>query len=96
VVEKIEVMGEKDGVDMKYSYMMIDFYDEEKGLTAFQRATCYPISIVTQMVGRGDIKEKGVIHCGKIGWNRELAKNFFSELAKRNLVINESVTTPLS
>jgi len=96
VVEKIEVIGEKDGVDMEYSYMMIDFYDEDKGLTAFQRATCYPISIVTQMVGRGDIKEKGVIHCGEIGWNRELAKRFFSELAKRNLIINESVTTPLS
>jgi lysine 6-dehydrogenase len=96
VVEKIEVIGEKDGVDMKYSYLMIDFYDEDKGLTAFQRATCYPISIVSQMIGRGDIKEKGVIHCGKIGWNRELAKKFFSELAKRNLIINESVTTPLS
>jgi lysine 6-dehydrogenase len=96
VVEKIEAVGEKDGVDMKYSYLMIDFYDEDKGLTAFQRATCYPISIVSQMIGRGDIKEKGVIHCGKIGWNRELAKKFFSELAKRNLIINETVTTPLS
>ncbi|NIQ05190.1 MAG: hypothetical protein GWO20_05540 [Candidatus Korarchaeota archaeon] len=48
------------------------------------------------MVGRGDIKEKGVIHCGKIGWNRKLAEKFFSELAKRNLIVNESVTTPLS
>ncbi len=96
VVEKIEVIGEKDGVDMKYSYLLIDFYDEDKGLAAFQRTTCYPISIVSQMIGRGDIKEKGVIHCGKIGWNRELAKKFFAELAKRNLIINESVTTPLS
>jgi len=96
VVEKIEVMGEKDGVDMKYSYLMIVFYDENKGLSAFQKTTCYPISIVSQMIGRGDIKEKGVIHCGKIGWNRELANKFFSELGKRNLVFNESVTTPLS
>ncbi len=96
VAEKIEVIGEKDGVNTKYSYLMIDFYDENKGLTAFQRATGYPISIVSQMIGRGDIKEKGVIHCGKIGWNTELAKKFFSELAKRNLIINESVTTPLS
>jgi len=96
VAEKIEVVGEKDGVDMKYSYLMIDFYDEDKGLTAFQRATSYPNSIVTQMIGRGDIKERGVMHCGRIGWNRELAKKFFSELAKRNLIINESVTTPLS
>ncbi len=30
------------------------------------------------------------------GWNTELAKKFFSELAKRNLIINEAVTTPLS
>ena len=96
VVEKIEVTGEKDGVDMKYSYLLTAFYDEDKDLAAFQRTTCYPISIVSQMIGRGDIKEKGVIHCGKIGWNTELAKKFFAELAKRNLIINESVTTPLS
>jgi lysine 6-dehydrogenase len=96
VVEKVEVIGEKDGVDTKCSYLIMDFYDEEKGLTAFQRSTCYPNSIVTQMVGRGDIKEKGVIHCGKIGWNRKLAEKFFSELAKRKLIVNESVTTPLS
>ncbi|MFB0501459.1 MAG: saccharopine dehydrogenase family protein [Candidatus Bathyarchaeia archaeon] len=96
VAEKIEVIGEKDGAKTKYSYLMIDFYDENKGLTAFQRATGYPISIVSQMIGRGDIKKKGVIHCGKLGWNTELAKKFFSELAKRNLIINESVTTPLS
>ena len=96
VVEKIEVIGEKDGVDMKYSYLLTAFYDEDKDLAAFQRTTCYPISIVSQMIGRGDIEEKGVIHCGKIGWNTELAKKFFAELAKRDLVINESVTTPLS
>jgi lysine 6-dehydrogenase len=95
VIEKIEVTGEKDGVDMEYSYLLTAFYDEDKDLAAFQRTTCYPISIVSQMVGRGDIKEKGVIHCGKIGWNTEHAKKFFAELAKRGLIINESVTTPL-
>ena len=47
VIEKIEVTGKKDGVDMKYSYLLTAFYDEDKKLAAFQRTTCYPISIVS-------------------------------------------------
>jgi len=34
------------------------------------------------MIARGDIKEKGVIHAGKIGWYPQLAKPFFFELKR--------------
>ena len=47
------------------------------------------------MIGRGEIKEKGVVNAGLIGWNTENAKKFFSELKKKNIVFTESVTKPL-
>jgi len=96
VVMRVHVTGEKNGEKIAYAYELIDFYDEENETTAMARTTSYPCSIVTQMIGRGDIKEKGVIHAGKIGWNPKLAKSFFSELAKRNININETLTHPLS
>jgi len=93
VVQRVHVIGEKNGEKTTYAYEFMDFYDKENDITAMARTTAYPCSIVTQMIARGDIKEKGVIHAGKIGWNLQLAENFFSELAKRGIHINEAVTT---
>ena len=92
VVQRVHVIGEKNGEKITYAYEFIDFYDEENDITAMARTTAYPCSIVAQIVARGDIKEKGVIHAGKIGWNLQLAETFFFELAKRGVYINETVT----
>jgi len=86
------VIGEKNGEKTTYAYEFMDFYDKENDTTAMARTTAYPCSIIAQMIARGDIKEKGVIHAGKIGWNPQLAETFFSELAKRGIHINETVT----
>jgi len=93
VVQRVHVIGEKNGEKTTYSYEFMDFYDEEEGITAMARTTAYPCSIVTQMIARGSIKEKGVIHAGKIGWHPQLAKAFLSELKKRNIHIHETVRT---
>ncbi len=91
VVQRVHVIGEKNGEKTTYSYEFMDFYDEENGITAMARTTSYPCSIVTQMIARGEIKEKGVIHAGEIGWHPQLAKSFLSELKKRNIRIHETV-----
>jgi lysine 6-dehydrogenase len=95
VVLRVEVIGEKNGEKTRYAYELIDFYDKENDVTAMGRTTAYPCSIVSQMIARGDIKERGVLHVGKIGWNKELANKFFTELAKRDIRITETVTRPL-
>jgi len=93
VVQRVYVIGEKNGEKTTYAYEFMNFYDKEKGITAMARTTSYPCSIITQMIARGDIKEKGVIHAGKIGWHPQLAKSFLSELKKRNIHIHETVRT---
>ena len=92
VVQRVHVIGKENEAKTAYAYEFMDFYDEEKGVTAMARTTAYPCSIIAQMIGRGDIKEKGVIHAGKIGWNLQLAETFFSELTKRGIHINETMT----
>ena len=92
VVQRVRVIGEKNGKKTTYAYEFMDFYDEENDTTAMARTTAYPCSIVAQMIARGYIKEKGVIHAGKIGWNLQLAETFFSELANRGIHINETMT----
>ncbi len=91
VVQRVNVIGEKKGEKTTYSCEFMDFYDEKKGITSMARTTAYPCSIAAQMIARKEIREKGVVHAGKIGWNPKLAKLFLSELRKRNIHIHETM-----
>jgi lysine 6-dehydrogenase len=42
-------------------YYIIDRFDERTGLSAMQRTTAFPASIIAQMMARGEIHEKGAI-----------------------------------
>jgi saccharopine dehydrogenase-like NADP-dependent oxidoreductase len=85
VVLRVEVIGDK-GI---YRYEMMDFYNEKEDLTAMARTTGFPASIVAQMIALGEIKERGILDPGKLGWDLGVAKKFFSELAKRGIFIYE-------
>jgi len=61
VVLRVVVKGERDGERMEITYQMLDFYDEEHGITAMMRTTAYPVSIVAQMLAHGEIEAKGVL-----------------------------------
>ena len=50
----------KNGVET-LRYYIIDRYDEATGLSAMQRTTSFPASIIAQMMARGEITEKGAI-----------------------------------
>jgi lysine 6-dehydrogenase len=93
VVVRVEVKGEKNNKPTKYTYELMDFYDPIADITSMGRTTAFPCSIASQMVARGEINEKGVVHPAKIGRNPSLRKKFFDELAKRNIHVSESITT---
>jgi len=62
---------------------------EKYGMCSLAYFTGVPLSIVSQMLAKGEIPELGVLP-------REVAvkpKPFFAELAKRGIKINETVET---
>ena len=95
VVLRTKVVGEKNGQQMSIEHELIDFYDQSTDVTSMGRTTAYPTSIVSQMIARGEFTEHGVIHCGKFGQNPKIAKAFFTELAKRNIIIKETISKNL-
>ncbi|MFQ6123538.1 MAG: saccharopine dehydrogenase C-terminal domain-containing protein [Candidatus Heimdallarchaeota archaeon] len=95
VLLRSKVTGEKNGEPMMISHELIENYDPETGVTAMGRTTAYPCSIVAQMIAKGDITERGVVHCGKIGRNPKTAEIYFQELAKRNINLTETVSRAL-
>ena len=96
ICQRVEVSGVKDGVQAAYIYEFIDLYDPENDISAMARTTAFPCSIVAQMIARGEFKETGVVHLVKIGWDEELSKRFFTELAKRRINITEYFIKPFN
>jgi len=89
VVLKVEFVGEKNDKATKLIFDLVDLYDEETGVSAMARTTGYTCSIVSQMVGSGLIKEKGVLAPEK----HIPFEPFFHELAGRGIKITETTTT---
>jgi lysine 6-dehydrogenase len=64
-------------------YYIIDRFDEATGLSAMQRTTSFPASIIAQMMARGEITEKGAIPQERC----VPPESFVRELARRNIEI---------
>ncbi|NHK31028.1 MAG: saccharopine dehydrogenase [Asgard group archaeon] len=58
---RIEVIGFKNNEKKKISYQIIDYFDEDTGLSSMMRMTSFPVAITAHMMATGIIKKKGVI-----------------------------------
>jgi lysine 6-dehydrogenase len=83
VLLRVTIDGTIDGQQKTLAYEMIDYYDESNKITAMMRTTAYPTSVISQMVGQGEITSRGVLppeQCVPAG-------PMIEELKKRNIVI---------
>lgn len=85
----VEVSGEKNGDKAKYIYSVVREYQEEYGVSALAYLTGMPMSVVAQLLAKGEIAEKGVLPV-EVGVKPE---PFFAELAKRGVKILETSQT---
>ncbi len=71
------------------TYDMVDRYDEENRVTSMGRTTGYTASIVTQMVGAGEIQGRGVLAPEKAVVGKRV-RDLVSELGRRGVKIRVS------
>jgi lysine 6-dehydrogenase len=91
VLVRLDFVGSKDGATKKLRYDIVDKQDKQTGLSAMMRTTAFPASIIAQMMGRGDVLERGATP-------QEKAidpERFTEELARRNINIMRSSDEPL-
>jgi len=89
VLLKVLSEGKKNGKKTHLEYTMVDYYDDKNNITAMMRTTGYPTSIISQMIERNIIKERGVFCPEEI----VPCKPFFEELEKRNIQIKKKIKT---
>lgn len=85
VLLRVIVQGEQVKKEVTYEYNLITEKDTSKNITAMARATASTISIVAQMIGKGEITKRGVYPPEKI----VPGKLYIEELAKRGVIIEE-------
>ncbi len=70
------------------TYDMVDRYDDANGVTSMGKTTGYTGSIVTQMVGAGDVKGRGVVPPETAVQGKSVG-SLLAELKRRGVVIPE-------
>jgi lysine 6-dehydrogenase len=85
VLVSAEFEGKKDGKSSRLRYRMIDYYDENTGLSAMMRSTGFSSSIIAQMLAEGRIVKKGVVP-QEISVPPQL---YIEELSRRNFTLEE-------
>ena len=60
VALRVRVSGELDGRPATVGFRLLDFYDDERGISAMMRATGYSLGLIGLMQSNGTITEKGV------------------------------------
>ncbi|MEM2338537.1 MAG: saccharopine dehydrogenase family protein [Candidatus Bathyarchaeia archaeon] len=91
VVLRVEVAGSKGGKKMRYTYKLVDFYDEENGITAMARTTAYTASIVAALILKGDIRLKGIVPPETLGMKDKIYQRIMAELNSRGIKIIEEI-----
>jgi len=70
-------------------YDMVDSYDEKNGVSSMGKTTAYTASIVTQMLGSGEVKGKGVIP-PEVAIRGKSVEELLSELDRRGVRVERS------
>lgn len=83
VALRVTVRGKKGGAPREIGWELVDFYDEEHGVSAMMRTTGYSLSITGQMQARGEISVKGVNTPDEC----VPARKYIAELARRGVNI---------
>lgn len=91
----VEVKGQKEGEETRYTFhwssSLREVYEKLPGASVVSYLTAIPAAIFAKMLGRGDIKTKGVIPPECL--EPEARKTFLAELAKKGITIHEKVET---
>jgi len=86
VLLKVLSRGTKNSKKRSREYLMIDYYDTKRHITAMMRTTGYPVAITANMIENGTIQQRGVFCPEEI----IPPSPFFAELKKRDITLSIS------
>lgn len=92
-VMRIEMVGRKDGQQLRYTYDLLDEFDRKTHTTSMARTTGYTCAIVARQVLNGLFTQIGVCPPEYVGRTPGCYANLLKGLAERNIALSETVET---
>lgn len=83
VALRVEVEGTREGAERRIVYELLDFYDEENGISAMERTTGFSLSITGQLQAAGEIDGSGA----RTPDQCVPAERYIAELGARGVII---------
>ena len=90
-IMKIIIEGIKTNQNIRYTYNMLDHYDEKKGITSMARTTGYTCTAVANLIGSRIFTQKGIIAPEIIGQNSEAFEMIIDYLEERKVIVNKII-----
>jgi len=90
-VMQIVMEGQRKGKRLRYTYDLLDRYDEETRTTSMARTTGYTCSIVARQIMSGRFTQKGICPPEFIGQAEGCYENLLEEYRKRNIQLKEKI-----
>src|SRR5437660_3009535 len=82
---RVEVKGLSHGKKSRLRYQLLDHFDRRSGVSAMARTTAYPCTSVALLMGRGEIKETGIVTPERIAQDPRLFRYVLDRLGKRGV-----------
>ncbi|HNW91112.1 MAG TPA: saccharopine dehydrogenase C-terminal domain-containing protein [Bacteroidales bacterium] len=90
-IMKVIVEGKKDGKKLRYTYDLLDFYDDETQTHSMARTTGYTATVALRMVASGLYSQKGLSVPEYIGNYPECVEFMLNGLAERGINYVETI-----
>jgi len=82
---RVDVKGLSRGRKIHLRYQLLDHYNRRLGVSAMARTTAYPCTSVALLMGRGEIKETGIVTPERIAQDPRLFQFVLDRLAKHGV-----------
>jgi lysine 6-dehydrogenase len=87
----VRVEGVKNNDEILIEYDMVDFYDEERGITSMAKTTGFTAALIARFLGKGKIEKKGIVWPVR-AIQGELVEELLSKLRVRGVKVTETIT----
>jgi lysine 6-dehydrogenase len=82
---RVDVNGLSGGKKIHLRYQLLDHYNRRSGVSAMARTTAYPCTSIAILMGRGEIKETGIVTPERITQDERLFRFVLDRLDERGV-----------
>lgn len=90
-IMQVIIEGIKDGIKLRYTYDLLDYYDPETRTHSMARTTGYTATMAVRMIANGLYTKKGVSAPEFIGQHKECVNFLLEGLAERGVIYKETI-----